>query len=233
MDKNQIANLLEEIATLLELQEGSNSFEVRAYQNAARSVSSLDGDIEQLTRTGKLKGTPGLGATIIKRIEEAVNTGQIALYEILRSTTPPVKLDMLRIQGLGPKKVNAIYEQLHVNSIAELEAVCKEGKVAPLPGFGKKTQDKILQGIAFLAQHADRFLYPVAEEEAERIRAVLAELPEIVRLQIAGSLRRRRETVRDIDMVSSIDDHASDEVRRKIMEVFTSQPSVKAITGKG
>ena len=233
MDKNQVANLLDEIASLLELKEGSNPFEVRAYQNAARAVNGLDGDIEQLTHEGKLKGVPGLGSTIIKRIEEAVETGHIALYDELVETTPPVKLEMMRIPGVGPKKINAIYSQLHVNSIPDLIQACEENKVAALPGFGKKTQDKIVQGIAFLAQHAGRFLYPVAEEEASHIYAVLKELPEIVRLQVAGSLRRRRETIGDIDMVVSVADSASESARRKIMDVFTSQPSVQAITGKG
>lgn len=233
MDKNQIAAIFEEVAVLLALKEDSNPFEARAYENAARAINALDGDIEQLTRSGKLKGTPGLGATIIKRVEELVDTGQMAFYEELRNSTPVVKLEMLRIQGMGPKKINAIYDKLHVNSIAELEQACLDDRVAHLPGFGKKTQDNILQGIAFLAQHSDRFQYPVAEEEAERIRAALATLPEIVRLQVAGSLRRRRETVKDIDMVASVADDAGDEVRRKIMDFFTGQPSVKAITGKG
>jgi len=233
MDKNQVANLLDEIATLLELKEGSSPFEVRAYQNAARAVNALDGDIEQMVREGKLKGVPGLGPTIIKRIEEAVETGHIAFYDELASTTPPVKLEMVRIQGMGPKKINAIYSQLHVTSMADLVKALEENKVAALPGFGKKTQDKILQGLAFLQQHAGRFLYPVAEKEAGRIQSVLAAMPEIVRLQVAGSLRRRRETIGDIDMVASVDDSAGDEVRRKIMDVFTSQPSVQAITGKG
>ena len=233
MDKNQIAAILEDVAVLLALKEGSSQFEVRAYENAARAVNGLDGDIEQLVHQGKLKGVPGLGPTTIKRIEELVDTGHMAFYEELRETTPQVKLDMLRIQGVGPKKINAIYDQLHVNSIAELEQACHEDKVAHLPGFGKKTQDKILQGIAFLAQHADRFYYPVAEEEAERIRAALSTLPEIVRLQVGGSLRRKRETVQDIDMVASVSDEASEADRRKIMDFFTSQPSVQAITGKG
>src|SRR5436309_4714973 len=208
MDKNQIANILEEVAGLLELKEGSNPFEGRAYQNAARAVSALDGDIEQLTREGKLKGIPGLGSTIVKRIEELVNTGHMAFYEELVETTPPIKLEMMRIPGVGPKKINAIYNQLHVTSIPDLVEACKQDKVAVLPGFGKKTQDKILQGIAFLAQHAGRFLYPVAEEEASHIYAALKELPEIVRLQVAGSLRRRRETIGDIDMVASVADSA-------------------------
>src|SRR5438094_8166023 len=145
MDKNEVANMLDEVGNLLELKEGSNPFEVRAYQNAARSVSALDGDIEQLTHEGKLKGVPGLGPTIIKRIEELVNTGHLTYYEELRQKTPQIKLDMLRIPGVGPKKINAIYDQLHVQSIAELEQACREDKVAGLPGFGKKTQEKILQ----------------------------------------------------------------------------------------
>src|SRR5436309_12977667 len=169
MDKNQVAGILEEVGVLLALKDGTSPFEVRAYENAARTINALDGDIEQLTREGKLKGTPGLGPTIIKRIEELVNTGHVTFHDELRATTPPIKLEMLRIPGVGPKKINAIYDQLHVNSIAELEQACREDKVAHLPGFGKKTQDNILQGIAFLTQHADRFLYPVAEEEAGRI----------------------------------------------------------------
>ena len=233
MDKNQIAGIFEEVAVLLALKEGSSQFEVRAYENAARAINALEGDIEHLVHEGKLKGVPGLGPTTIKRVEELVDTGQLTFYEELLASTPQVKRDMLRIQGVGPKKINVIYDQLHVNSIAELEQACHDDKVAHLPGFGKKTQDKILQGIAFLAQHADRFYYPVAEEEGERIRAALATLPQIVRLQVGGSLRRKRETVKDIDMVASVADDASDADKRKIMDFFTTQPSVKAITGKG
>ncbi len=233
MDKNQIAHLLEDIATLLTLKEGSSVFEVRAYENAARTISSLDGDIEQLAREGKLKGQPGLGSTLLKRVEEAIETGHITFYDELRAATPPVKLEMMRIAGVGPKKINVIYDQLHVTSIAELEQACKDDKVAHLPGFGKKTQDKILQGIALLAQHAGRFYYQVAEQEAGQIQDALAALPGVVRLQVGGSLRRKRETVKDIDMVVSVADSAGDDVRNAIMDFFTKQPSVQAITGKG
>ncbi len=233
MDKNHIANLLEQVATLLELKEGSNAFEVRAYQNAARAVSSLEGDIEELSRTGKLKGTPGLGATLIKRIDEMVKTGTLAFYDELVKETPAVKLAMLRIPGVGPKKINAIYSQLQVNSLDELVKACQEHKVAALAGFGIKTEDKILQGIAFLAQHADRHLYSEAEEQAQQVQEALATVPGIVRMQVAGSLRRKRETVKDIDMVISVADDAGEAVRAQIMDVFTSQPGIKAITGKG
>jgi DNA polymerase (family X) len=233
MNKNEVAFLLEEIATLLALKDGSSVFEVRAYENAARAVSSLDGDITQLVNEGKLKGTPGLGSTMVKRVEEAVKTGNIAFLDELRAETPAVKLEMMRIPGVGPKKINAIYDQLHVTTMSELEQACKDDKVAHLPGFGKKTQEKILQGIAFIAEHSNRFLYPVAEKEAERIRGALATLPEIVRMEVAGSLRRKRETVKDIDMVVSVADDAGSGERRKIMEFFTSQPSVINITGKG
>ncbi len=233
MDKNQVATVLEQVAALLELKEGSSVFEVRAYENAARSVSALDGDIEVLAREGKLKGTPGLGSTIIKRIEELLTTGKMAFYDELVSTTPEIKLQMMRIPGVGPKKINAIYNQLHVTSIDELVQACQEHKVAALPGFGKKTEDKILQGIAFLAQHSERHLYPEVEEQAQKIQQALADIPGIVRMQVAGSLRRRRETVKDIDMVISVADDAGEDVREHIMDVFTSQPNVKAITGKG
>jgi DNA polymerase (family X) len=233
MDKNEIVNLFEKTAALLALKEDSSVYEMRAYENAARTLNGLSGDIQQLVSENKLKGVSGLGPTLIKRIEEAVQTGHIAFYEELVANTPQVKLDMLRIPGLGPKRINTIYDQLQVNNIAELEQACKDDRVAHLPGFGKKTQDKIVQGLAFLQQHADRYLYPVAEEEAERIRVALAERPEIIRLQVAGSLRRRRETVKDIDLVASVADDTGSDVRRALMDFFTSQPSVKAITGKG
>ena len=233
MDKNQVANLLEQVATLLELKDGSNPFEVRAYQNASRAVSALEGDIEELTRSGKLKGTPGLGATMIKRIEELVNSGKLAFYDELVQETPAVKLEMARIPGVGPKKVNAIYSQLHVQSMDDLVKVCNEHKVAALPGFGTKTEEKILQGIAFLAQHADRHLYAEVEVQAQQIEQALAKVPGIVRMQVAGSLRRKRETVKDIDMVISVADDADEATRTQIMDVFTSQPGIQAITGKG
>jgi DNA polymerase (family 10) len=233
MDKNQVAKVLEQVAALLELKEGSSVFEVRAYENAARSVSALSGDIAELAHAGKLKGTPGLGPKIIKHIEELLATGKMAFYEELVSATPAIKLQMMRIPGVGPKKINAIYTQLHINSIEELVQACQEHKVAALPGFGKKTEENILQGVAFLSQHAERHLYPEAEEQAQQMQQALASVPGIVRMQVAGSLRRKRETVKDIDLVISVADDAGTEVREHIMNVFTTRPAVRTITGKG
>jgi DNA polymerase (family 10) len=233
MNKNEVADLFEKIALLIALKKDSNVYEVRAYENAARALGNLAGDLEQLVAEQKHKGVAGLGTIMIKRIEEAVKTGHIALYDELVADTPQIKLDMLRIVGLGPKRINTICDELKVSSIADLEQACKDNRVANLAGFGKKTQDKILQGISFLQRHSDRYLLSIAEEEAARMCVVLASRPEIIRLQVAGSLRRCRETVKDIDIVVSVADDATSEVRRALMAFFTSQPSVKVITGQG
>uniref|UniRef100_UPI000852BC20 DNA polymerase/3'-5' exonuclease PolX n=1 Tax=Thermogemmatispora onikobensis TaxID=732234 RepID=UPI000852BC20 len=233
MDKNQVAQALEEVATLLQLKKDASPFEVRAYENAARTISALDDDIERLVKEGRLKGIPGLGPTITRRIEELVTTGSLSFLEELRAATPPVKLELLRIQGLGPRRINAIVDQLHIASLEDLERACKEDRVAALPGFGKKTQEKILQGLAFLAEHGHRYLYPVAEAEGLRVRDALASLPEIVRVQVAGSLRRRRETVKDIDIVASVADKADSATRQRVMNFFTGQPGVRQIVSKG
>jgi DNA polymerase (family 10) len=233
MDKNQVAETLNEVATLLNLKKDASPFEARAYENAARTISALDDDIEQLVKEGRLKGIPGLGPTIQRRIEELVTTGRLAFLEELRAATPPIKLELLRIQGLGPKRINTIVDQLHINSIAELEQACHEDRIASLPGFGKKSQEKILQGLAFLAEHGHRYLYPLAEQEGLRMREALAALPEVVRVQVAGSLRRRRETVKDIDIVASVADNAGSQLRQRIMDFFTSQPGIRQIVSKG
>jgi len=194
MDKNQIAAIFEEVAVLLALKEDSNPFEGRAYENAARAINALDGDIEQLVRTGKLKGTPGLGSTIIKRIEELVNTGHLAFYDELRASTPQIKLEMLRIPGVGPKKINVIYDKLHINSIAELEQACREDKIAHLPGFGKKTQDNIMQGLAFLAQADSLYTNRMMRNFYGVLRESDEVAPNVVLLK--GNAQPKREDLR-------------------------------------
>ncbi|HEX6777632.1 MAG TPA: DNA polymerase/3'-5' exonuclease PolX, partial [Ktedonobacterales bacterium] len=229
MEKAAVASILDEIASLLEL-KGENPFRARAYQNASRVVSSLDGDLDTLVRTGKLAGTPGLGPGLTQNITELVTTGHMLLYDQLQAEIPPGLKAMLRIPGLGPKRIKQIHDALGIATIPDLEQACQANKIAVLPGFGKKTQDNILRGIQFLTQHQDFYLYPVAYAEAEQIVERLRPLPGIVRISIAGSLRRRKEVVHDIDVVASVTD---DSQRGAIMDAFTTMPNVVTITGKG
>jgi DNA polymerase (family 10) len=229
VEKAAVASILEEIASLLEL-KGENPFKSRAYQNAARVVGALDGDLEERVRANKLGGTPGLGPGLIRDITELVTTGRMKLYDDLRAEIPAGLRAMLRIPGLGPKRIKQIHDALGVVSITDLEQACQANKVAGLPGFGKKTQDNILRGIQFLSQHQDHYLYPVAESEAEQIVALLKQQPGILRISIGGSLRRHKEVVKDIDVVASVTD---DSQRGPIMDAFTTMPNVVAITGKG
>ncbi len=229
MEKTAVASILEEIASLLEL-KGENPFKARAYQNAARVVSALDGDLDELVRANRLKGTPGLGEGLTRDITELVTTGRMKLYDDLRAEIPAGLRAMLRIPGLGPKRIKQIHDALGVVSITDLEQACQANKVAGLPGFGKKTQDNILRGIQFLSQHQDHYLYPVAETEAEQIVALLKQQPGILRISIGGSLRRHKEVVKDIDVVASVTD---DSQRGPIMDAFTTMPNVVAITSKG
>ena len=229
MEKAAVASIFEEIASLLEL-KGENPFKSRAFQNGARVVGSLEGDLDELVRTNKLVGTPGLGASLVHDITELVTTGHLKAYEELKAEIPAGLQQMLRIPGLGPKRIKQIHDTLGIATITDLEAACQANKIAALPGMGKKSQDNILRGIQFLSQYQNQYLFPVAEAEAERIVAALKPLPGILRISIAGSLRRRKEVVHDIDVVASVTD---DSYLGPIMNAFTTMPGVVAITGKG
>jgi DNA polymerase (family 10) len=229
VDKAVVAAILEDVANLMEL-TGENPFKVRAYQNAARAISSLEEPLDELVASGRLASVPGLGETLVQRIQELVQTGHMAYYEDLQARVPEGLRTMLRIPGLGPKKVRAIYDQLGITTIPELQAAAMEGRIAQLPGFGTKTQENILKGIAFLTRHQDHYLYPIAEAEAAKVITALRELPHIRRISVAGSLRRHKEVVKDIDIVASVD---KDEDRPAIMDRFTQLPNVISITSKG
>jgi DNA polymerase (family 10) len=229
LDKAAVAAILDEMSSLLEL-KGENPFKSRAFQNAARVVGSLDGDLETLVRENKLKGTPGLGESLLRDVTELVTTGNLKAYDELKAEIPAGLQQMLRIPGLGPKRIKQIHDALGIATITDLEAACQANKIAALPGMGKKSQDNILRGIQFLSQYQDHYLFPVAEAEAERIVAALKQLPGILRISIGGSLRRRKEIVHDIDVVASVTD---DSYLGPIMDAFTTMPGVVAITGKG
>lgn len=229
MDKAQVAAILDDTGNLLEL-TGASPFETRAYQNAARIIGAMEGDIEELVRSGGIAQVSGVGKTLAARITELVTTGRMGLYDKLVAETPPGLREMLRIPGLGPKRVRQISEALNIATIADLRAACENGRVAELPGFGAKSQEKILKGLDFLSQHGDKYRFDVAESGALAVAEALRALPQVVRLSVAGSLRRKKDVVKDIDVVASV---AQPSDRGPIMDALVALPEVESVTGKG
>ena len=181
-------------------------------------------------RAGKLTGVPGLGKTLIARITELVTTGGMRQYDDLLERIPPGLRDMLRIPGLGPKRIRQINQALGIETLDALRAAAESGSIAALPGFGAKSQENILKGLAFVTEHQNRFRIDIAEKQAEQIASMLRALPETVRVTVAGSIRRRKETVKDADVVASV---RSDADRAALMSALTSSPLVATVTGSG
>ena len=205
VDKQAVARILEEIGTLLEL-KGENPFKSRAYHKAARAIRALPGDLAARVAAGTLEGVAGIGEGLSEKITELVNTGSLAYHDELLASFPPGFPELLTIPGLGPKKAKALYEALGIASVGELEYACRENRLTELPGFGAKTQEKLLEGIGRRRRYQGRFLFPGALEAAEALRAALAEHPAVIRIAVAGSLRRCRETVKDADLVAAAGD---------------------------
>jgi len=229
MDKHEVATVLDEMAQLMEL-DGANPFEVRAYQNASRAISGLEGDIGEMVAQNALQGVPGLGKTLIGRISELVTTGRLRQYDELVARVPPGLRQMLRIPGLGPKRIRQINQAIGVTTLDELRQAAEEGRIATLPGFGAKSQENILKGLVFVTEHQNRFRIDIAEGLASRIAETLRALPETVRLEVAGSIRRRKETVKDADIVASV---ARDEDRAALMRALIEHPNVESVIGSG
>ncbi|WP_457565714.1 helix-hairpin-helix domain-containing protein, partial [Caldithrix abyssi] len=165
MDKKEIVKILEEIGRLLEI-KGENPFKARAYYNAARRIEVLQEDLTRLVEEGRLKELKGVGDALAQKIETLVKTGRLPYYEELKASVPEGLLEMLKIPGMGPKKVKTVYEKLEITTIGELEYACHENRLRDLPGFGLKTQQKILKGIELRKKYTERFHLPVALEEA-------------------------------------------------------------------
>lgn len=226
MDKAQVAAVLEEIATLLEL-HGENSFRCIAYARAGRAIAQLEESLAEVVAAGKLAEIPGIGETLRDKITLLVTTGHLPFYEDLKAKTPPGLLSMLRIAGMGPKKVKALYDQLGIDDLDKLKKACTEDRIAGLKGFGAKTQAKILEGIAFLGQVGDRVRLDQAQVVANALVEGLRKCPGIKRMEVCGSLRRRKEVVRDIDILVSSDKPAA------IMSAFVQLPQVQKIVAHG
>lgn len=226
MNRKEIAAVLDDIALLLELR-GENPFKVRAYQNGARVLESYDGDFDALVAEGRLGELKGVGEALAEKIETLHREGRLPFHEELRASTPPGLLELLEIPGLGPKKIQVLRRELGVESVAQLEAACRECRVAELAGFGAKTQANLLTGIANRAAYARRHLLWEAKPLADRIVAGLLGLPQVRQAAAAGSTRRCMETVGDLDFIVASSDPAV------VMDWFVRLPGVAAVTGHG
>ncbi len=200
MDKKAVARTLEQIAAFMEL-KGENAFRVRAFQAAARAIGGLPGDLQATLSDGTLAATKGVGPATLQIVTELVSTGQSSLLEELREQVPAGLVEMLEISGLGVAKIRQIHETLDIDSLPELEAAARDGRLAKLPRFGAKTADNILKGIAFLRQASAFRLSHHAAEEAEALRQALAALPGVLSATVAGDVRRRNEVVKDLVLV--------------------------------
>ena len=226
MDKSQVTDILEEIAVLLEL-KGENPFKARAYTNGARTLDTYEGDLGKLVAENRLGELAGIGDALQKKITELVTTGRLGYYEDLRASVPPGMLALMEIPSLGAKKINALHAKLGISSVAELEAACLAHKIRDLPGFGAKTEDKLLAGIQQARDYSSLHLYAEAWAQAEEIREALRDHEDVIQVSTAGSLRRGREVVHDLDFV------ASSRRPKDVMDYFVSLPWVKSVTNHG
>lgn len=226
MDKEQVANILDEIGTLLALQ-GENPFRCNAYHNAARALMQLEEDLGKLVAEGKLKDIPGIGTTLQEKITALVTTGTLAFYDETKAKTPIGLLEMLRLPSMGPKKVKLLYDQLGIDDLIKLKAACEANQVAELKGFGAKTQQKILEGLAVVGQFGQRLRLDQALAIAEPILEKLRAFAGVKRIEVCGSLRRRKETIADIDIL------VSSAKPGPIMDRFSTLPGVLRVLGKG
>lgn len=228
MDKKQVIEILEEIGTLLEL-KGENPFKTRAYANAARALQGMTEDLAEIVASNRLREIRGIGEALAEKIATLVTTGRLPYYDELRAFFPPALLELLRIPNLGPKKAKKLFEALGISSIDELEKACQENRLIELEGFGKKSQEKLLDGIRQVRQFSQRHLFHHAYEVAMPLFEAVRKHPKIIRAELAGSLRRHRETIKDIDIVAS----CKDADRAKIMDFFTSLPGIRNVIAKG
>lgn len=226
MDKDQVAEVLAQIGVLLEL-KGENPFKTRAYANAARTLESLTEPLERLVAEQRLASIKGIGDALQEKIATLVTTGRLPYYEELKASLPPGLVDMLQIPGLGPKKVKALHDKLGIETIEALEAACQAGRVAELDGFGEKSQTKIIEGIQFRRQYASRHRLDDALVAAEPLLDALRSHPDVIRCSPAGSVRRSKEVIGDIDFL------VSSRAPAAVIDFFTTQPGILSVSAKG
>lgn len=226
MNKDQVAQVLTEVAVLLDL-KGENPFKSRAYVNAARALEGMGEPFEKVVAENRLAEVNGIGESIAKKISELITTGKLQYYEELKAATPPGLLEMLQIPGLGPKKIKALNEQLGIKTVAELEAACREGKVAALKGFGEKTALNICEGIERRRAYASRHLISEALPVSEMLLEALRSNDAVIRCSAGGSLRRHREIIGDIDLL------VSSKTPVEVIKFFVGLPGILKILAQG
>jgi DNA polymerase (family X) len=224
--REQLQDILEKIAQLLEI-KGENPFKVRAYRQGAEAVSSYAGDIVAKAAANELTGIAGIGEALRQKLHELASTGKLEFYEKLRAEFPVTIFELFDITGLGPKKIAALYKELGVGSLAELKTACESGAAAGLSGFGAKTATKLLEAIAFRETNAGIFRVGEVAADVERILEFLRSHPTVLRAEVAGSYRRGKETVHDLDFVTACSDGPA------LMADFTGQSWVTGIIVQG
>ena len=225
-DNGRIIRFLKRHAALMEL-AGLNAFRVRAFDNAARMLEELEVDISEMSDAGTLTGIDGIGKGVAASVAEYIDRGTTAAYEALTEEVPETLLDLLRIPGLGQKKVKALYESLGITTLKELEAAGRDGRLGELPGFGERSRANLLRAIEGLDRFRGRYRYDQALADARGLLQALEAHPRTIRASLAGSLRRRREVVKDIDIVLSTE--APDEVGA----LFSGLPGVVEVIAQG
>ena len=226
MDKDEVAAVLLEIGTLLEL-KGENPFKTRAYQNGARILEGLTEPLEKIVAENRLGELKGFGEALQEKVTRLVTTGALPYYDELKASLPPGLPALLEIQGLGPKKVKRLYEELGIDSMEKLEAACQAHQIAALEGFGEKSEAKIIEAIAFKRQFASRHRLIDALVCADPILESLRGHPDVIRCSTAGSLRRWKEVIGDIDFL------VSSKCPSSVIEFFVEQPGVKSVLAQG
>jgi DNA polymerase (family 10) len=200
MDKFTVARALDEISRYISLSD-SNPFKARAFEKAARAVENVEGDFEELVRTGAIYDVSGVGKATGQVVEEIVRTGTSEYLEQLRTQFPAGIFELLRVPKLGLKKIAVLHAQLGIGSLDELEAAARDGRVAKLKGFGAKTAEHILKGVAFARLRESQFLLPVGIEVGETLRERLAAIPDVEDAEVTGSVRRRLEVIRNVNLL--------------------------------
>lgn len=222
----EVAQLLERIANLLEV-KGENPFRVRAYREAARHIESMAEDIAKRHEEGRLREIPGVGESLAAKIEEYLRSGRLGYYEELKEQVAPGLSELLDVPGLGPRRAQMIHGQLGIATLAELESAAALHKLRTVPGIREKTEEKILREVRRVQQRTRRMLLGVALPAAEQVVEMLKENPAVQRTDPAGSIRRRQETIGDIDILVAA------ERPREVMDAFVALPIVKEVLLKG